>query len=73
VGREREREREKKGKSVREKKKSEIIKRSLFCKPYYFVDNLLLIKLFFNDLLFRKYIYYFINYLLHHLHVQKYM
>jgi hypothetical protein len=38
--------REKKIKSInksREREKSEIIGRSLFCRPYYFVNNLLLI------------------------------
>jgi hypothetical protein len=45
----------KKKKLVREREnKIEIIGRSLFFRPYYFVDNLLLIKLFFNGLLFRK-------------------
>jgi hypothetical protein len=49
------REREKiKSVRERERRKSEIIRRSLFCRPYYFVDNLLLIKLFFNGLLFRR-------------------
>ena len=48
----------------RERKNYEIIGRSLFCMPYYFVDNLLLTKLFFNGLLLRKKKSYFINDLL---------